>query len=181
MPTYAVLGLGARAVDFRDHHAAFPGGKIGWIRWRDMEVYPVTVDSPPGTSDDPDDEQRLDYSPLAGRFTITTEQAGEPGVELATAVADGMAGILALHFPGLDLAITPALDPEWLEQGEVWFERLQDRDEDIIPFGVPPELRSAASLDTEIHARASSTGSSLCYAAHTGGSRDRSLRRCITA
>jgi hypothetical protein len=112
MPTFAVLGLGARAVDFRGREWPFRGGRMGWIRWLDPQVYPTTVDGPPDTPEDPDSEQRMGYALSAGRFTVTTDLDGNDGAVLAAAVADAMTGIVALHNvpAGVKCSITAELE-----------------------------------------------------------------------
>ncbi len=156
MPTYVVLGIGARAVDFRGETWEFPGGRIGWIRWDDPDTYPVTNMSSDEIRPDINDEVvRLDYAPNAGRFTITTDADEPTGGELAAAVADGMAGIIQANsiFP-VEFSVTPALESEWIARGEVRLPDLEDRDGWMTPFGLPASARTGIVLDPEIHRRA---------------------------
>lgn len=152
MPTYILLGLAARPVDFEGKTWPFRGGHIGWIRF-DNGKYPATW----GSSDEIgmfgteplDDETRWRFAPECGRFTITTGEDGAAGDELAAAVADGIAGVVATMVGIRELSIAPALEPEWLERGEVRFQDLEARDGWRTPFGLPTHAKRGLWMDPE--------------------------------
>jgi hypothetical protein len=157
MPTYVVLGIGARAVDFQGESWDFPGGRIGWIRWHDSEVYPATFMAWPddAMSYEEMEARRLDYAPSAVRFTIIVDVDEPEAAELASAVADGMAGLVQFDSPfPVEFSITSALEPEWVERGEARLEDLEARDRWMGPFGIAPATRETMVLAPEVHRRA---------------------------
>jgi hypothetical protein len=154
--TFALLGLGARAIDFRGSTWQFPGGRIGWIRWHDPnDEYPVTNAAYP--DDDPTDVEanREDYAPSCGRFTITADGEEPDAAELAAAVADGIAALISAHSPfPVELSITPALEPAWVADGVVDLMILEARDDHLVPFGIGQRGKEVAVFEPALHRRA---------------------------
>jgi hypothetical protein len=128
---FALLRLGARGLDFRDRFWPAHRGRIGYIRWRDPDHYPVislgfepreeAIPRPEEWSD-----EHYDLSFDGGRFVLHADEADsyEEAVDDAQIIADAFVGLLSMTVPvvfhlGTDDFPLAALPPSEFDRGEL--------------------------------------------------------------